>query len=171
MSSRPTREGEGSEPGVGQHAPPSHVPWPPILFLAAILAGWMMQRLLPLAWPGLNDTPAKAVGWGFVVGGFGIAGWALLTMLRGSGEFRPHAPATVLITRGPYRVLRNPMYLGYAMILLGLADAAQNVWIAIMTPVFAAAVTWLAILPEERHLAAKFGDAWYTYKAGTRRWI
>lgn len=152
-------------------APPSHFPWPPVLFLITVLGGWGLQRLWPLAWPGLNDRPAKVIGWVFVVGGFGLAGWALVTMLRGNAEFRPHAEATVLITHGPFRRLRNPMYLGYALILLGLADSAQNIWIAILTPAFALAVTWLAILPEEHHLAEKFGDAYFDYKSRTRRWI
>lgn len=150
---------------------PSHFPWPPVLFLAAIIAGWLLQRTLPLEWPGINDFPAKLIGWSFVLTGFGLAAWALVTMLRGSAEFRPHAQATVLITGGPFRHLRNPMYLGYSLILLGLADTSQNVWIAIMTPAFALAVTWLAILPEERHLEAKFGEAYLDYKASSRRWF
>jgi protein-S-isoprenylcysteine O-methyltransferase Ste14 len=97
--------------------------------------------------------------------------WALVTMLRQSAEFRPHAPATVLITNGPYRRFRNPMYLGYALVLLGLADGAQNVWIVITTAAFVLAVTWLAILPEERHLEARFGPAYRAYKERSRRWI
>jgi protein-S-isoprenylcysteine O-methyltransferase Ste14 len=151
--------------------PPSTFPWPPVLFLTAIVAGWLLQRSWPLSWPGLNDTGAKSIGWGFIVAGFGIAGWALVTMWRGHAELRPHASATVLIREGPFRRFRNPMYLGYCLILLGLADGAQNFWIAILTPVFALAVTWLAILPEERHLEEKFGDAYRAYKAGSRRWI
>lgn len=181
MSDGPPRD-DKTLPGIHQPAgesdgetqathPPSHFPWPPVLFLCAILAGWQLQRHWPLEWPGMNDTAAKMIGWGFIAAGFGLAGWALATMLRQSAEFRPHAPAKVLVTDGPFRRFRNPMYLGYALIILGLADAAQNLWIAIMTPVFAVAVTALAILPEERHLEAKFGDAYRTYKAGSRRWI
>ncbi len=152
-------------------SPPSHFPWPPVLFLMAVLVGWWLQRIWPLAWPGTNDAPAKAIGWGFIIAGFGLAVWALVTMLRSSAEFRPHAQATVLVTSGPFRRFRNPMYLGYALVLLGLADSAQNLWIVAMTPLFAVAVTWLAILPEERHLEAKFGDAYREYKARSRRWL
>jgi len=153
------------------NARPSHFPWPPVLFLGAVVAGWFLQRSWPLAWPGLDDAPARFIGKGFVFCGFGLAVWALVTMLRASAEFRPHAEATVLVTSGPFRRFRNPMYLGYALILLGLADGSQNIWIAILTPVFALAVTWLAILPEERHLEAKFGDAYRDYKATSRRWL
>lgn len=168
--SQPAGDNSKHQPAL-TGAPPSHFPWPPVLFLLAILAGWWLQRLWPLEWPGMNDAPAKLIGWGFIVGGFGIATWALVTMLRSSAEFRPHAEATVLVTSGPFRRFRNPMYLGYALILLGLADSAQNLWIVIMTPVFAGAVTWLAILPEERHLEAKFGDSYREYKARSRRWL
>lgn len=169
MDNEQATPASGAKPG--SHDRPSHFPWPPVLFLLAIVAGWLLQRGLPLTWPGMNDTQAKIIAWGFIVGGFGLAIWALVTMLRGNAEFRPHAEATVLITTGPFRRFRNPMYLGYALILLGLADSAQNLWIAIMTPVFALAVTWLAILPEERHLEQKFGDAYREYKASSRRWI
>jgi len=151
--------------------PPSRFPWPPVLFVVAVATGVLLQHLLPLEWPGLNDAPAKAIAWGFVIGGVGIALWALVVMLRAGAEFRPHSEATVLVTSGPFRRFRNPMYLGYAMILLGLADALQNVWIVVTTLLFGIGVTWLAILPEERHLEEKFGDAYRAYKAYSRRWI
>jgi protein-S-isoprenylcysteine O-methyltransferase Ste14 len=61
--------------------------------------------------------------------------------------------------------------MGEVLVLLGLAQAAGNIWMAIMAPVFAAAVLVLAILPEERHLEARFGDAYLDYKARTRRWF
>lgn len=150
---------------------PSELPWPPVLFLAAVVAGWVIGRVWPLAWPGLNDVPAKSIGFGFIILGFGIAGWALATMLRGRAQIRPDREATVLITEGPFRRFRNPMYVGYTLLLLGLSDSMQNVWIAIMAPLFVAGVTWLAILPEERHLEEKFGDAYRQYKATSRRWI
>lgn len=156
----------------GSYGGATEFPWPPVLFLASVVAAWALQRYVyHLPWPGLNDASAKLVGWGFFVLGFGIAAWALVTMLRGRAEIRPHAEATVLITEGPFRRFRNPMYVGYALILLGLADTTQNVWMAIMMPVFASLITWLAILPEERHLEAKFGDAYRAYKATSKRWI
>jgi protein-S-isoprenylcysteine O-methyltransferase Ste14 len=54
---------------------------------------------------------------------------------------------------------------------IGLAELAKNVWIAVLAIPFAILVTWLAILPEEVHLEARFGDAFRDYKARTRRWI
>ena len=155
----------------GKYRPPSEFPWPPVLFLMALVGGWGVNRLWPLQWPGLDDVPARAIGVAFTLAGFGLATWALSTMLRGRAQVRPDREATVLITAGPFQWFRNPMYLGYALILLGMSDTSQNLWIAVMTPVFVIAVTWLAILPEERHLEAKFGEVYRQYMASSRRWI
>ena len=109
-------------------------------------------------------------------GSYGAAGivlliWALLT-LRGHGTtFLPDAGATTLVTTGPYRRFRNPIYLADTMILLGAAEITKNIWLVIAAAGFAALVTWLAILPEERHLEHRFGDAYRAYKSKSRRWI
>jgi protein-S-isoprenylcysteine O-methyltransferase Ste14 len=159
-----SRSGDGASPS------PS-VPWPPILFLATILAGLLLQRLMPLPWPGLNDLPARVIGAGFAVAGLGLAAWSLLTMLKVRKAVADAHDSVVLVTTGPFVRFRNPMYLGYAMILLGLDDTTQAIWIAILTPLFVLAVTWLAILPEERHLEDRFGKVYSDYKANSRRWI
>ena len=83
----------------------------------------------------------------------------------------PHRGASSLITDGPYKRFRNPIYLGEVLIFLGIAEATKNVWFVIAGVVFAILVTRLAIVPEERHLEEKFGDAYRDYKARTRRWI
>jgi protein-S-isoprenylcysteine O-methyltransferase Ste14 len=155
----------------GKFQRPSEFPWPPLLFLVVVAAGWMLGRVWPMAWPGLDDLPAKSIGIAFFVLGFGIAGWGLATMLRERAQVRPDREATVLVTSGPFRRFRNPMYVGYALLLLGLSDTTHNIWMAILTPVFVVLVTWLAILPEEQHLEEKFGDAYRQYKATSRRWI
>lgn len=154
-----------------KHARPSEFPWPPVLFLLVVVCAWVLNLFWPLAWPGIRDVPAKAIGIGFILVGFGIALWGLVTMLRGRAQVRPDREATVLITNGPFRRFRNPMYVGYALLLLGMSDTMQNIWVALLVPVFVLALTWLAILPEERHLEEKFGDAYRQYKSTSRRWI
>ena len=79
--------------------------------------------------------------------------------------------ATTLVTSGPFRRFRNPIYLADCLILLGLAELTKNVWFVIGAVVFAVLVTWLAILPEERHLERRFGEAYLDYKAKSRRWL
>ena len=84
---------------------------------------------------------------------------------------RPDAGATTLVTNGPYRRFRNPIYLADCLILLGIAEVTKNVWFVVAAVVFGVLVTWLAILPEERYLERRFGRAYLDYKAKSRRWI
>ena len=82
-----------------------------------------------------------------------------------------HKPAGRLVTHGAFGFRRNPIYMGEALILLGLAQATGNIWMAIVAPLFALFVLVLAILPEERHLEARFGEDYLAYKDRTRRWF
>jgi protein-S-isoprenylcysteine O-methyltransferase Ste14 len=150
---------------------PSAFPWPPVLLAGAIVAAWYLGRASPLTWPGLDDTPARAVGIGLGVTGLLLVGWAALTLRRHGTTILPDKGAEHLVTDGPYRFRRNPIYLADVLILFGLAELTKNIWFAILAVPFALLVTWLAVLPEERHLEAKFGDAYRAYKAKTRRWI
>jgi len=150
---------------------PSRIPWPPLLLVAAAVAGWLLGRAFPLPWPGLDDRAARLVGLGIGLAGLALIGWAAATLARARTTIRPDAGATALVTHGPFARYRNPIYVGDAMILLGLAELTKNVWIAVLVIPFAILVTRLAILPEEAHLEARFGDAFRDYKARTRRWI
>jgi protein-S-isoprenylcysteine O-methyltransferase Ste14 len=84
---------------------------------------------------------------------------------------RPDAAASVLVTSGPFQRFRNPIYIADVMLLLGIAEITKNVWFAVLAALFVPLVTWLAILPEERHLEARFGKAYLDYKARSRRWL
>lgn len=150
---------------------PSAIPWPPILLVAAAGAGWVLGRLYPLAWPGVDDTLARSIGIALGVIGIALILWAATTLWRHRTTVLPHKGVSDLVTDGPFRFRRNPIYIGDALILLGLAEMTKNIWMAILVPVFMALVTWLAILPEERHLEARFGDRWRDYRDATRRWI
>lgn len=150
---------------------PSSVPWPPLLLLASTLAAFLTQRILPLSWPGLNDWPAQAVGLGFGIAGVALITSAILTLRRHNTTVMPHKASDTLVITGPYQRLRNPIYLGDVFLLFALAEITKNIWFVIFAIVFAVAVTYLAILPEEAHLEARFGDAYRDYKEKTRRWI
>lgn len=150
---------------------PSPFPWPPVLFVLALAAGLILGRIQPLPWPGLDDTAARVIGTGFGVAGLALMLWAVWTLHKANTTVMPHKRVDHLVTGGPYRFRRNPIYLGEVFLLLGAAEIDKNIWLVIVAPLFAAAVTWLAVLPEERHLEARFGEAWRDYKSSTRRWI
>lgn len=150
---------------------PSQVPWPPIVLVCGIVAALALGYVAPVAWPGVDDGPARAIGLGIGAAGVALLAWGILTLRRHGTTVLPDAGATALVTSGPYWRYRNPIYLADAMILLGLAELTKNVWFIAATAAFAGLVTWLAILPEERHLERRFGKAYLDYKAMSRRWI
>ncbi len=150
---------------------PSAIPWPPLLFVAALAAGVLLGRLIPLPWPGLDDLPARVIGYGLGVAGIALMAWGFLTLYGASTTVLPHSRVDRLVTHGAYRFRRNPIYMGEVLVFLGLAQATGNIWMAIVAPLFALGVYGLAILPEERHLEARFGDAYREYKERTRRWF
>lgn len=150
---------------------PSMFPWPPVLLVGTVAAAWVLQRVVPLPWPGLGDTASRIAGLGLGLAGVALMAWSIATLWRARTTVMPNEAATTLVTDGPFRYRRNPIYLADILILLGLAELMRNIWLVLLTPVFGLLVIWLAILPEERHLEARFGDAYREYKERTRRLI
>ncbi|MFA5900566.1 MAG: isoprenylcysteine carboxylmethyltransferase family protein [Hyphomicrobium sp.] len=150
---------------------PSQVPWPPYLLAGCVVGAIGLGHLTPLPWPGMDDAPARGIGIGIGVAGMVLLVWALLTLRSSGTTMLPDVGATHLVTSGPYWRFRNPIYLADTMILLGVAELTKNAWLVLAAAVFAALVTWLAILPEESHLERRFGKAYLDYKAKSRRWI
>mgnify|MGYP001806636551 CR=1 FL=1 len=150
---------------------PGAIPWPPVLLVLAIAGAVALGRLSPLPWPGMGDGEASLVGLGFGAAGIGILTWAGLTLRRHRTTILPHAGASNLVTDGPYRWRRHPIYIADVFLLFGAAELTRNIWFVILAFAFTALVTQLQIIPEERHLEAKFGDAWRDYAKRTRRWI
>lgn len=146
-------------------------PWPPVLLALAIAGAFIAGRFAPLPWPGLEDAPARVIG--VVIGATGIVliVWAIASLWRHQTTVMPDRTSTALVTTGPYTLLRNPIYLGEVMAMLGAAELTKNVWFIVAALAFAALVTWLQIIPEERHLDARFGQDYRDYKERARRWI
>jgi len=150
---------------------PTRLPWPPILLIVVVAVAVLLGQVLPLPWPGLNDLPARVVGVGFGAGGVILLVAAILTLRRHGTTVQPNVGATTLVTTGPFSFFRNPIYLADVLILFGVAEITTNIWFVIGALVFGLMVTWFAILPEERHLERRFGQAYLDYKAKTRRWL
>ena len=131
----------------------------------------LATRIYPLPWPGVDDMPARIIGYGFGIAGLALIAWALVTLHYAGTTFLPNAGADRLVTDGPFRYRRNPIYMGDAMLLLGFAQLTGNVWFAIFMPAFLVAVYFLAVVPEERHLEERFGQTYLDYKEKTRRWF
>ena len=83
----------------------------------------------------------------------------------------PWKPTPELIFQGPYRFTRNPMYVGVTCIQAGLGVAVGNVWISVLAPVALLTVHFMAVRPEEKYLAQKFGTSYREYCNKVRRYL
>lgn len=141
--------------------------YPPIYTAMAVAAMVALDRWAPLArmWPAtwLGAIPA-ALGLGLVL-------WAAWVMHRRGTTLHPFAQATTLVVSGPFRFSRNPIYLGFALALAGLAGGlgTSSPWAALSAWLFA--INHLFIQPEEAALSETFGADFTAYTHKVRRWF
>ncbi len=153
-------------------ARPNRLPWPPIIYVTAIVVGVLLHLLHPLAWFG-----QPLAGILFVLGLLMIAAFvalnvsAIRVMRRAGTTVRPDRATDHLVTGGPFAYSRNPLYLAGTMLVLGIGLVAGIVWFLPLAILAAFAVQKLAIEQEESHLQARFGDAYLDYARRVRRWI
>jgi protein-S-isoprenylcysteine O-methyltransferase Ste14 len=83
----------------------------------------------------------------------------------------PHGSVTEIVTSGPYRFSRNPIYLGFVLLLIGFSFAFRTYWGVLLSPVLTASLYQLVIKHEEAYLEKKFGDRYTSYKSRVRRWL
>lgn len=101
--------------------------------------------------------------------GFTISGVAAVR--RHGTTVVPHRPVSALVTSGPYRISRNPMYAGLGLAYTGTALWAGSWWPLLVLPAVLFAIQALVIVPEEQYLAARFGAEFAAYRSRVRRWF
>ena len=147
----------------------SGVARPPLVVLASLLAG----AVLTVAWP-LPFFPGAlrmSVGGLLIAMAAALLSWSI-RQLRMSGTPVPgNKPTTVIVRTGPYRFSRNPIYLAFFGLHLGLAIWANSLWL-VATLIPTVAIIAIVVVPrEERYLTGRFGAAYLEYKASVRRWL
>lgn len=138
-----------------------------ICALAAVAGSWLLPALALS-----NAGPPVIVGALFGVGGL-VALLGVVAFRRAQTTVNPMRPqdSAHLVTGGIYRFTRNPMYLGFALMLLGLASWLSHILAFASVGLFVLYLGRFQIEPEERLLAAKFGPAFSAYARTVRRWI
>jgi protein-S-isoprenylcysteine O-methyltransferase Ste14 len=143
---------------------------PPLLFAVPFLGGWLIGRAWE--WPLLQDrTTAIAIGLALVIGGVVLAADGIRQFRKARTTVLPFGGTLRIVASGVYRWTRNPMYLGMAVAYAGFSVVVNSGWCLVLLPVAVILVQLLAIGPEERYLAYKFGDSYERYRANVRRWI
>jgi len=151
---------------------PNSLPWPPIIYLAAIAVSVLLNVLYPAWWFGQPLSGILfAIGWLMIAAFVALNISAIRAMRRAGTTVRPDRGTDHLVTDGPFSFTRNPLYLAGVMLLMGIGLVSGVVWFLLFAILAAFAVQKLAIEREERHLQAKFGNIYLDYARRVRPWI
>jgi protein-S-isoprenylcysteine O-methyltransferase Ste14 len=142
---------------------------PPIALALAVAGGLAATWLYPLPFLAAL-VPAGRVGAAMIALGFALAASAVATMRRAGTRFETDRPSTRIVTTGPYRFVRNPIYVGMFLVLAALAIGVDSLWPLIALAPFHLVIRYGVVAREEAYLERKFGGAYLEYKARVRRW-
>jgi protein-S-isoprenylcysteine O-methyltransferase Ste14 len=147
---------------------PGVVAPPPLIYAAGLLLGWGLQRLWPRPW--LPVSWARLLGLALLLAGLiGIAG--VVAFRRAGTTPNPWRPTTSLVTGGPYRFTRNPMYVGFTLWYLAATSWANALWPLLLLPPVLVVMQRGVIVREEAYLRRRFGREYEEYGARVRRWL
>ncbi len=144
---------------------------PPLIYLAFLLAGFGIGRLIGEPSLGLPTEIRRGLAFVLVIGGLLLDGIAAGTFRRLGTPPEPWKPTTALATGGLYRFSRNPIYLGFGLTYIGFAVAMDSPIALAMLPPCLIVIDRFVIAREERYLSARFGAEYEAYKGRVRRWL
>lgn len=141
---------------------------PPRGFLLALLA---QAPAILSNWPLQPNSLEIGAGAALIAWGILLNIWAERLFRWGATGVCPFSTATVLVSRGPYRLSRNPMYLGLIAISVGVTLATgvySNVWISVALAIW---LQYAYVLPEEKFMRDRFGSEYEQYAERVPRWV
>ncbi len=142
---------------------------PPLIFLGVTVASLALQRVAPLS---LGSAPALSyAGVALVVVGLVVIGVAGVSFHRAKTHIEPWKPTTHVISQGIFAYSRNPIYVAFAVMQIGIGLWLSNAWTVLTVTVSVILVYYIAIRNEEKYLEGKFGDQYLKYKRDVRRWL
>jgi len=119
----------------------------------------------------LWTAPRVALSGALILLGLGLNVYCAWQFKKAQTCIKPWRATSSIITNGPYRNSRNPIYLGFAIAAAGIALALNTWWMLLSTLAFVLIANKLVIEREEKYLEGKFGESYLNYRRETRRWI
>ena len=144
---------------------------PPLVFLGGVIIGVVVHAFVLPAPIWLSSGLRIAVAVGVAGVGLAVMGGAIGLFRRTGQDPKPWKSTPEIISTGVYRITRNPMYVGMALLQIAIGVGLENWWIIVLVPAALAIVHATAVRHEEAYLERKFGDEFTRYQATVRRWI
>jgi protein-S-isoprenylcysteine O-methyltransferase Ste14 len=148
---------------------PNVISFPPLVFAGAFGLGLLLYWLIPSH--SFSCEFLRAAGGMLGLTGSSLGIWGVYALRRAGTGLRPSSPVTVLVTNGPYRYSRNPLYLALTIIYVGGTMSLGDWWPLVTLVPALAFVHWRIVWREEEYLEVRFGDEYRAYKARVRRWV
>jgi protein-S-isoprenylcysteine O-methyltransferase Ste14 len=142
---------------------------PPVVALMFIIIAYVLERFLPL--PFTAPVILRNVGLAITFIGFLFGIGAVIEFRKARTTLDPHRSSRQVVTSGVYRFTRNPIYLGFLLIVIGLPLYSGFYWGLVMAPFYVFVMNRLVIQHEEAYLEGKFGKAYTDYVSRVRRWL
>ena len=141
---------------------------PPLVALMYIVIAFLLGRFVPIpfAMPFLRN-----IGFGLTFIGFLFGVGAFIEFRKARTTLDPHGSVKQLVTSGVYRFTRNPIYLGFFLMVIGLPLNSGYYWGIVIAPFFATTMSRLVIGREEAYLEKKFKEQYIDYMSRVRRWL
>jgi protein-S-isoprenylcysteine O-methyltransferase Ste14 len=134
---------------------------PPLVYGAACVMGLLLHLVLPLHL--LSTTLARGIGVVCVLVSLPLAIATFRALSRAHTPVDPMKPTTALVTAGPFRYSRNPIYVALTLLYLGVAFLVNTLWILLLVVPVLVVIRYGVIAREEAYLTRKFGDAYHQY--------
>lgn len=144
---------------------------PPLIYVLVFVAAVIIQKKLPIAKTLFHSGIFKIIGVIFIFTALFFLIKSLRQFFLTKNTVILIKPATSLQTTGIYAITRNPMYLGLAILYLGITCFVGNWWNLILLPLLLVIIQEYIIKPEEKYLAIEFETEFEAYKNKVRRWI
>ena len=143
-----------------------------VVFGIPFLVSLAIHFFVPFSLPqGIARQVLIPVGIGLISIGIGL----VVLARRELADFRqptdPGHPTSKVVKTGVFAISRNPLYLGSALVLLGIALTLNMLWALVMLLLSIVLCHYVLIIPEEQYLTAKFGDEYKEYKTSVHRWL
>jgi|SRR5262245_9452733 len=142
---------------------------PPLVYLISLATGALGQLASPL--PFLPGTLAVPLGAALVAVAIALFSYSVAKFRAAGTPVPARKPTTMIVRTGPYRFSRNPIYLAFSLLQLGIAIGVNSLWLLATLVAAVALIHYVVIPKEEQYLERRFGAQYLDYKASVRRWL